>query len=176
MFFLTSYRVVPFESTHLDLADLVSAHWLSFWSNNFSWDQDTLFWKMYWGVFGYADVAYPDVIYAVARWLDVALLLSLPVLAFPFTTKKPNQSALLLVVSGFALSVCIVTNSIRHLQPALPWGRFILPLLPLSALSALARTDAPGRDRLWRAATFAAVALHVWTSLTLLGSRYAVGL
>jgi len=176
MFFLTSYRVVPFESTHLDLADLVSAHWLSFWSNNFSWDQDTLFWKMYWGVFGYADVAYPDVIYAVARWLDVALLLSLPVLAFPFTTKKPNQSALLLVVSGFALSVCIVTNSIRHVQPALPWGRFILPLLPLSALSALARTDAPGRDRLWRAATFAAVALHVWTSLTLLGSRYAVGL
>jgi hypothetical protein len=176
LFFLTSYHVVPFESTHLDLADLVAAHWSSFWSNNFSWDQDPLFWKMYWGVFGYADVAYPDAFYAVARWLNVALFLSLPVLAFRFTTKKPNQSALLLVVSGFALSVCIVTNSIRHLQPSLPWGRFILPLLPLAALPALARTEAPERDRWWRAVTFAAVALHVWTALTLLGSRYAVGL
>lgn len=37
------------------------------------------------------------------------------------------------------------------------------------------RPGHPNSDVSWRAVTFAAVALHLWTALTLLGSRYAVG-
>lgn len=176
LFILTPWSAVPFEFVHLDLADQVAAHWAAFWSNNFAWDQDVLFWKLYWGVFGYADVAYPAAVYALARWLCVGVFLALPVLSVRFTTKRPAASAQLLVLSGLALTFCVVTNSIRHLQPALPWGRFILPLLPLAALPVLARTESATSAR--RAAwVFAGgVVLHLWTSIAVLGSRYAVGI
>jgi hypothetical protein len=176
MFLATRWSGVPFEQVRLDLSDEVAAHWAAFWSNNFAWDQDVLAWKMYWGVFGYADVSYPDAIYAVARWACVALFLALPVLSVRFTTRRPIASAQLLLVSGFALSVCVVTNSIRHLQPALPWGRFLLPLLPLAALPVLVRTEVPGRERAAAWLLAAAVVLHLWTSVALLPSRYAVGI
>ena len=117
----------------------------------------------------------PTAVDALARWACVALFLSLPVLAVRFTKERPRASALLLVVSGYAVSVCVLTNGIRFLVPTNPWGRFILPLLPLAALPALARTEAPGRERGWRMAIVAAVALHVWTAISLLGGRYAVG-
>src|SRR5450756_1727275 len=167
---------VPFENLRLDYPDEVAAHWSSFWSNNFAFDQDVLSWKMYWGVFGYADVSYPEVVYAFARWACVALFLALPVMSWRFTQRSPGRSALFLVASGYALSACVVTNSLRYFAPMNPWGRFILPLLALAALPALARTSTPGRERLWRAVTFTAIALHLWTALTLLGSRYAVGI
>jgi hypothetical protein len=176
MFLATRWSSVPFEQVRLDLPDEVAAHWAAFWSNNFAWDQDVLAWKMYWGVFGYADVSYPDAVYALARWACVALFLALPVLSVRFTTRRPVASAQLLLVSGFALSVCVVTNSIRHLQPALPWGRFLLPLLPLAALPVLVRTEAPGRERAAAWLLAAAVVLHLWTSVALLPSRYAVGI
>ncbi|MCM3877400.1 MAG: hypothetical protein NEA02_13415 [Thermoanaerobaculia bacterium] len=78
MFLVTPWTSVPFESVRFDYPDLVASHWSAFWSNNFAFDQDVLSWKMYWGVFGYADVAYPDALYAVARWACVGLFLALP--------------------------------------------------------------------------------------------------
>jgi hypothetical protein len=176
MFLVTPWTSVPFESFRFDYPDEVAAHWSSFWSNNFAFDQDVLSWKMYWGVFGYADVSYPDALYALARWACVGLFLALPVLSWRFTQRNPGRSALFLVASGYALTACVVTNSLRYFVPSNPWGRYILPLLPLAALPALARTSIPGREWLWRAVTFIAIALHLWTALTLLGSRYAVGI
>lgn len=175
LFILTPWSAVPFEFVHLDLADAVAAHWAAFWSNNFAWDQDVLSWKMYWGVFGYADVAYPSAVYALARWLCVGLFLALPVLSVRFTSKRPVPSAQLLAIAGFALSACVVSNSIRHLQPALPWGRFILPLLALAALPVLVRTETATSARRAEWVLAAGVVLHLWTSIALLGSRYAVG-
>jgi hypothetical protein len=175
MFLVTPWTSVLFESLRLDYPDEVAAHWSSFWSNNFAFDQDVLFWKMYWGVFGNSEVFYPEVLYAVARWACVGLFLALPVLSWRFTQRNPRRSAFLLVAAGYALSACVVTNSLRFFGPSNPWGRYILPLLPLAALPALARTSIPGRERWWRAVTFTAIALHLWTALTLLGSRYAVG-
>ncbi len=85
MFLVTPWTSIPFETVRLDYPDEVAAHWSAFWSNNFAFDQDMLSWKMYWGVFGYADVSYPDVLYALARWACVALFLALPVLSWRFT-------------------------------------------------------------------------------------------
>ncbi|HEX5854948.1 MAG TPA: hypothetical protein VFZ57_04955, partial [Thermoanaerobaculia bacterium] len=176
MFLVTPWSSVLFEYQRLDYPDEVAAHWSSFWSNNFAFDQDTLSWKMYWGVFGCSDVSYPDVLYALARWACVGLFLALPVMSWRFTHRSPSRSAFLLLASGYALSACVVTNSLRYFSPSNPWGRYILPLLPLAALPALVRTSTPGRERWWRAVTFTAIALHLWTALTLLGSRYAVGI
>ena len=176
-FLATPWRAVPFENVRLDYPDEVAAHWSSFWSNNFAFDQDVLFWKMYWGVFGYADVSYPDALYALARWACVGLFLALPVLSWRFTHRSPGRSALLLVASGYALSACVVTNSLRFFMPSNPWGRFLLPALPLVALPLLARaTGSPARARALRICLAAMIALHVWTAIALLGSRYAVGL
>ncbi len=176
MAFATPHSIVPFEYVRLDFADEAAAHWRSFWSNNLSWDQDTLFWKMYWGVFGSGDTWYPAAVYALARWASVVLFVALPVLSVRFTTKRLAASPLLLVVSGYALSVCVVTNSLRYLSPSNPWGRFILPLLPLAALPVLARVTGQGRERALAIALRVLVVLHLWTAVTLLPTRYAVGL
>lgn len=176
MFLATRWTSVPFEAARLDYPDEVAAHWSAFWSNNFAFDQDVLSWKMYWGVFGYADVSYPDALYALARWACVAFFLALPLLSWRFTLRSPNRSALFLVACGYALTVCVVTNSLRYFQPTNPWGRFILPVLSLVALPLLVRTDPPEHDRSWRLAVAVFVVLHVWTATVLLGSRYALGL
>ncbi|MEO8587480.1 MAG: hypothetical protein ABI584_15040, partial [Acidobacteriota bacterium] len=134
MFLATRWTAVLFEQTRLDYPDEVFTHLASFWSNNFAFDQDVLSWKMYWGVFGYADVSYPDALYAIARWGCVGLFLALPILSWKFSHQSPGRSAFLLAASGFALSICIVTNSLRYFSPTNPWGRFILPALPLVTL------------------------------------------
>jgi hypothetical protein len=182
MFLAMSWTSVPFESLHLDYPDEVAAHWSSFWSNNFAFDQDVLSWKMYWGVFGWADVFYPDALYALSRWVCVGLFLALPVLSWRFTRRSPGRSAFLLVAAGCALTACVVTNSLRFFLPSNPWGRFILPAFPLVAVPLLARAalaanaEHAERPTLWRLAVALFVALHVWTSIALIGSRYAVGL
>ncbi|MCM3877401.1 MAG: hypothetical protein NEA02_13420 [Thermoanaerobaculia bacterium] len=81
------------------------------------------------------------------------------------------------MASGYALSVCVVTNSLRFFVPSNPWGRFILPALPLVALPFLVRvTDPPARAMALRISVAVFVALHVWTAVALLGSRYAIGI
>ena len=174
-FLLTSYTAVPYERTRLDFGGLVRAHNLSFWSNNFSWDQDRLFWKFYWGVFGWHDVFYSDWLYALARWLCVGLFVTLPFLCARFVADRPRLSALLLLTSGIALSCSGVVEILRYLVPSNPWGRFILPYLPLAALPVLAQMEAPGRQRPCRLAVAAAVGLQAWTAVTLIGSRYLFG-
>ncbi|HEY3350335.1 MAG TPA: hypothetical protein VGM13_11215 [Thermoanaerobaculia bacterium] len=176
MFVLTPWSAIPFEATRFDYPDEVAAHWSAFWSNNFAFDQDVLSWKMYWGVFGYADVSYPDALYALARWTCVGLFLALPVLSWRFTRRSPGRSALLLVASAWALSACVVTNSLRYFAPTNPWGRFILPAFALAALPLLARAVEPGREPTLRLVFAVLVALHVWTAIALLGSRYALGI
>lgn len=174
-FLLTSYTAVPYERTRLDFSGLVRAHNLSFLSNNFSWDQDRLFWKFYWGAFGWHDGFYPDWLYALARWSCVALLAALPFLCARFVGERRRSSALLLLTSGIALSCCVVTEILRYLAPSNPWGRFILPYLPLAALPVLAQMEAPGRQRPWRIAVAAAVGLQVWTAFVVIGGRYVLG-
>jgi hypothetical protein len=176
MFLMTRWARIPFEATRFDYPDEVYAHWTSFWSNNFAFDQDVLSWQMYIGVFGYPDVSYPMVLYAVSRWAFVALLVSLPLLCWRFTQREPERSAALLSISGLALAACIVTNSIRYFQPSNPWGRYVLPLLPLVILPLLVRIQATAPPRPFRSAVVILVALDVWTAVTLLGTRYCIGL
>jgi hypothetical protein len=174
-FLLTSYTAVPYERTRLDFGGLVRAHNLSFWSNNFSWDQERLFWKFYWGAFGWHDGFYPDWLYALARWLCVGLFVALPFLCARFVADRPRLSGLLLLTSGIALSFCVVTEILRYLEPSNPWGRYILPYLPLAALPVLVSAEAPGRERPLRLAVAAGASLQVWTALVVLGSRYVFG-
>lgn len=175
MFIVTPYTTLPFEDTRLDFFGEVGAHWASFWSNNFSWSQDTLFWKLYWGVFGDSDVYYPTAVYAIFRWLCVALLLGLPALSLSFVSRRPRAARTLILISGAAVSLCALSNSLRYLQPSNPWGRYILPLLPLAVLPALVRTEAPGREQALSLVLQGAVCLHLWTAITVLGTRYYVG-
>jgi hypothetical protein len=170
-FLLTPYTTV----IRFNFAELVHVHNSSFWSNNFSWDQDRLFWKFYWGAFGWHDAFYPDWLYALARWLCVGLFVALPFLCARFITERPRSSALLLLTSGIALSCCVVTEILRYLEPSNPWGRFILPYLPMAALPVLAQMEAPGRQRQCRLAVAAAVGLQVWTAVVVIGGRYGLG-
>jgi hypothetical protein len=176
MFLATRWTSIPFETTRFDYPDEVAAHWSAFWSNNFAFDQDALSWKMYWGVFGYADVSYPNALYALARWACVALFLALPVLSWRFTRRDPSRSALLLVASGYALTACVVTNSLRYFALTNPWGRFILPAFALAALPLLARAADSTGERTLRLFFASLVALHLWTAIALLGSRYVIGI
>ncbi len=174
-FLLTPYTVVPFERSRPDFSGEVRAHNLSFWSNNFSWDQDRLFWKFYWGAFGWHDGFYPDWLYALCRWLCVGLFLALPFLCARFIADRPRSSALLLVISGMTLSFCVVTVTLRYLEPTNPWGRFLLPFLPLAALPVLIQVEAPRRERTIRLVLAAGVVLQIWTAMAVLGSRYFFG-
>src|SRR5260370_28358464 len=174
-FLLTPYTVVPFERSLPDLAGLVPIHSLSFLSNNFSWDQDTLFWKFYWGAFGWHDGFYPDWLYALARWLCVALFAALPWLSARFVAEQPRTSALLLLISGVALSFCFATEILRYLEPGHPWGRFILPYLPLAALPVLIQIEDSGRGPFLRDTAGLGVALQIWTAILVLGARYVLG-
>jgi hypothetical protein len=170
-FLLTPYTTV----TRFNFAELVHAYNSSFWSNNFSWDQDRLFWKFYWGAFGWHDAFYPDWLYALARWLCVGLFVALPFLCARFITERPRSSALLLLTSGIALSCCVVTEILRYLAPSNPFGRFILPYLPMAALPVLAQMEAPDRQRQCRLAVGAAVGLQAWTAVVVIGGRYVLG-
>ncbi len=172
LFLATPWTPVPFERTRLDYPDEVFAHGASFFSNAFAFDQDVLSWQMYVGVFGYADVSYPMLVYAVARWAFVLFLVALPALSWAYTQRDWKRSALLLSLTGAALAVCVVTNSLRYFALTNPWGRFVLPAVPLAALPLLIRASAL-RARPWVAAL---TALHLWTALVLLGGRYALGL
>jgi hypothetical protein len=175
MFFVTPFTTVPFVGYRLAFVDEVQAHWNTFWSTTFSLTQDTLSWKMYWGVFGWADTKYPDLVYAAAKWLCVVLFLSLPVLCRRFQRERPWVSTALVVTSGLAVSFAFATNTLRYFQPSNPWGRFILPWVPLAVLPAVARIDwTLRREAALRWILLGAIALHVWTAISLVGTRYFI--
>ncbi len=175
MFFVTPFATVPFVGYRLTFVDEVQAHWNAFWSTTFSLTQDTLSWRMYWGVFGWADTKYPDLVYAAAKWSCVALFLSLPVLCRRFQRQRPWISTALLVTSGLAVSFAFATNTLRYFQPSNPWGRFILPWVPLAVLPAVARIDwTPTREAVLRWILLGAITFHVWTAISLIGTRYFI--
>ena len=172
-FLLTPRTEIPFETARLDFPGLIRAHLAAFWSNNFSFDQDRLSWKFYLGAFGWHDAPYPDWFYAAARWICVAGLIALPVLCARFVASRPRKSALLILASGAALSCCAVTQTLRYLEPSNPWGRFILPFLPLLLLPlAVQAVGESARPAAWLLVLLAAV--HLWTPLFVLGHRYLV--
>lgn len=79
------------------------------------------------------------------------------------------------MISGIALSCCVVTEILRYLAPSNPWERFILPYLPMAALPALAQVEAPGRQRPCRLAATASAGLQFWTVVVVIGRGYALG-
>lgn len=177
-FLLTSWAVVSYERESPPfpgLGGFVLEHVRAFFSNAFAWDQDRLSWKFWFGTFGWHDAFYPDAVYAFARWGFVALLVSFPFLAASFLWRRPAAARALLLVSGAALGCGAVTFTLRFFAPTVPYGRFVLPLVALTALPLLAMLEADGRERWGRAALLAAAAIDVWTAIVVLGARYAYG-
>jgi hypothetical protein len=152
------------------------SHFLrSLLSNAFSWDQDLLGWKLWWGVFGWADTYSSPAVYAFARWgLSLLVVLS-PVLVLPYARRRPQRAALLLAISCFALIAVGVSFLIRLTGAVFPYGRFFLPFFPLVALPLLAMMQAPGRLRKLQAIFSVAVLFHIWVAVYTLGTRYYFG-
>ncbi|MHB1047371.1 MAG: hypothetical protein ACYC4P_15310 [Thermoanaerobaculia bacterium] len=175
LFFATPFRQIPVETERLGFREEVAAFWNAFFSTAFSFDQDVLSWKMYWGVFGWADTRYPDVVYAVAKWLCVALFLALPVLCRKTLRERRFESALLLVFAGLATTLAFASNTARYFIPVNPWGRFILPWVPIALFAALARIDLDARrETVLRWLFVGAVCFHLWTAIYVVGVRYFI--
>lgn len=175
LFLAIPFRPVPLETTRLGFREEVAAFWNAFFSTAFSYDQDVLSWKMYWGVFGWADTRYPDVVYAVAKWLCVALFLALPVLCRKTLRERRFASALLLVFAGLATTLAFASNTARYFIPVNPWGRYILPWVPIALFAALARIDLDAkRETVLRWVFVGAVCFHLWTAIYVVGVRYFI--
>jgi len=174
-FLATPFTTVPYELQWLELPQLVVAYLGAFLSTNFAFAQDTLTWKLYWGAFGWHDTFYPAAVYALARWAFVALFLSLPVLGVRFVTERTVAAALLLLVAGAGLCFAVVSELARQVNMVHPIGRYLMPWLVVAALPVLVRLQAAGRERWFRLAVRAGVALHVWTVIGVVGGRYAFG-
>jgi hypothetical protein len=174
-FLATPFTTVPYETAWLELPALVRAYVGAFLSTNFAFDQDTLSWKLYWGAFGWHDAFYPPVVYAVARWSLVVAFLALPVLSVRFAVERAGASAALVLLSGIGVAFCLVSELIRQVNMVHPVGRYLMPWLTLAALPLLARVQAPGRERWLRLLVRFGVALEVWTTIAIVGGRYAFG-
>jgi hypothetical protein len=174
MFLVTPYAEVPYEQTFLPLPELLHAHLNSFWASNFAFDQDRLGWKFLFGTFGWHDTYYPEAVYAVARWVFVALLISLPVLTLSFARRRPDAATVLVLVCGAGLAFCVASLLVRHAMTVHPHGRFILPWLPLVTSPLLALLATQRRRRALVFAARALAALDVWTAVAVLGTRYVL--
>lgn len=171
-FVVTPYAEVPYERVFLPLADLAHAHLASFLASSFSFDQDRLGWKFAFGSFGWHDVYYPEVVYAVARWALALFLIALPILGRDFAAERPRATLALLGVAGLGAALGVATLLARHAMHVHPHGRFALPYLAVVALPVLALVATPGRTRTLRSALRFGVALNVWTAIAVLGVRY----
>ena len=165
---------VPYETTFLRGWAFLSTAARTVLSTNLSWDQDRLTWKFFFGAGGWHDVFLPDGLYAVARWLTVAVLVSLPVLSLRVRLRRPRVAAALLVLAGIGATLMATSLAIRHAAMLHPFGRFALPWLAVVMLPTIARVRA-GRDRVARLVLRAAVLLHLWASFVVVGLRYALG-
>ena len=165
---------MPYETTFLRGWEFLSTATATVLSTNLSWDQDRLTWKFVLGTGGWHDVFLPDAVYAIARWLAVPVLLSLPVLSLRCRLHRPRIAAALLLLAGIGLTLMATTLSIRHAALLHPHGRFVLPWLGLALLPVIARSRW-GRDGVARLILRGAVLFHVWASLVVVGLRYALG-
>lgn len=172
LFAVTPYAEVPYERTFLPLDALLRAHLSTFLASSFSFDQDRLGWKFFFGAFGWHDVFYPEAIYATAKIAFVLLLAALPVLMRDFARARPGTTVALLLLAAAGASLSVVTLLARHAMSVHPHGRFVLPYLPLVALPVLVPVATGARVAVPRALLRLAVALDVWTAIALLGARY----
>lgn len=154
--------------------DFVSAATATVLSTNLSWDQDRLTWIFVLGAGGWHDVFFPDAVYALARWLAVAVAVALPLLSLRCRVHRPRVAAALLVLAGIGLTLMAASLAVRHSAFVHPHGRFVLPWLGLALLPVIARVCA-GRDDVARLVLRLAVLFHLWASFVVVGLRYAVG-
>lgn len=174
-FLALPYTQIPSGYVQPPRSEQLSLFLRSMISNSFSWDQDFLGWKLWWGVFGWVDTPSHPLVYAISRWsLSLAIIAS-PVLALPFVRRRPQQAAMLLTVICFALCAIAVSFLIRLNGPVFPYGRYFLPFFPLVLLPLLALFQAPGRTGKLRAVFAVAVLFHIWTAVHTLGTRYYLG-
>jgi hypothetical protein len=174
-FLLTPYTIVPYLNARLPYGNLVLAHLQSFLSSAFSWDQDTLSWKLYVGAAGWHDVFYPGWFYAVAKWALVVFLICLPAWLSRTDEFRPRSMATLLLLAGFGASLSVATLTLRYFQPGNPWGRFMLPWLPLVATPLLVPFAFDRKSAIVRTAVRVGVLIQIWTAVFLLGTRYLFG-
>jgi len=174
-FLLTSWTFIPYETDRYWFSKLVREHLKVFVSNSLAWDQDTLSWKFWVGAGGWHDLFLSDGLYAVARWLIVAAVVLSPLLVARGVSERPQRVLALLLVSGTAASLCVVTLTLRYLQPGNPWGRFVLPWLPLLIVPILAISPEERTQRVLPAVLGVGVLLGLWISIALTGMRYFLG-
>jgi hypothetical protein len=151
------------------------AHVRSFVSTAFGWDQDALSWKLYVGAGGWHDVFYPDWFYAAAKWAFVLFLIWLPTRLMRVVELPPRKTATLLLLAGFGASLSVATLTLRYFQPGNPWGRFMLPWLPLLLTPLLIPLVSERRSVIIQGAIGAGVLVQIWTAVSLLGTRYLFG-
>jgi hypothetical protein len=165
---------VPYEKTFLLGWEFLSTATATVLSTNLSWDQDRLTWIFVVGAGGWHDVFFPPVVYALARWLTVAAVVSLPVLSLRCRLRRPHTAAALLLLAGIGCTLMAASLAIRHASLVHPTGRFALPWLALALLPLIARARS-GRDAIARALLRATVLFHLWASFVVVGLRYALG-
>ncbi|HEX7580818.1 MAG TPA: hypothetical protein VF580_12540, partial [Thermoanaerobaculia bacterium] len=177
-FAATPFYTIPHDYRLFTLPETIEAYARAIVSNNLAWDQERITWKFAFGTFGWLDTHYPDWVYAVARWLAVALIVALPVITRPFREKQPFIAFQLFLLFGFGLSL-VSTPMILRMAAVTPFdipsSRFALPMIPIALLPLFVQVEAPGRSRVLCAAFLALVALNVWTAITVLGARYYFG-
>lgn len=176
-FVATPFYTLPYEYRWLPLPEAIEAWARAFASNNLAWDQDRITWKFTFGTFGWLDTYYPDWVYAIARWLSIALLVALPVLTKPFREERRATAIRLFLIFGAGLSIVSAPALFRMLPNSqiFPSSRFVLPLVPVAFLPLLVQVEAPGRSKVLAALFHALVALNVWTAIRVLGARYYLG-
>ncbi|MEO6324026.1 MAG: hypothetical protein ABIT01_02215 [Thermoanaerobaculia bacterium] len=174
-FLLTPWTSIPYETYRLSFADLCSEAIKVALSNALAWDQDVLFWKFSVGVGGWHDLPLPDGLYAVGRWLAVAALVVLPVLAIASFRERPKTLGRLLTLSGLAASLGFLTLTLRYLAPGNPFARFMLPWFPLLLTPLLLPLFGPRGFRALGTTLLVGVLLHLWIVVDLIGTRYLFG-
>ncbi|MFI5181869.1 MAG: hypothetical protein ACHQPI_10795 [Thermoanaerobaculia bacterium] len=173
-FLLTPWTFIPYETDRYWFSKLVREHLKAFVSNSLAWDQDVLSWQFWVGAGGWHDLFLPDAVYALWRWIFIALLVLLPVAAVKWIPETNKAVKGLLLMAGLGASLCVATYTLRYLSPANPWGRFVLPwlsflLCPIVVL--LTRAFARSLGFFIRLL----VLLEIWIAVALVGSRYGLG-
>ena len=142
-------------------------------STNLSWDQDRLTWNFVVGAGGWHDVLFPDAVYAVARWLTVRALVSLPVLSLRCRLRRPRVAAALLLLAGIGVTLMATSLAIRHAPASIRTGASRCRG-SRSRCCRWSRACAPAAIAS-RLVLRGAVLFHLWASFVVVGLRYALG-
>lgn len=175
-FLFTPWTFIPYENYRYSFLELVREHLKVFLSNSLAWDQDVLSWKFYMGVAGWHDTPYPDWTYAVSRWALVLFLIWIPLRLAHSTVFPLVKTRALVLIAGLGASLSVITLTIRYLGPGNPWGRFILPWLPLVLTPLLIPLASRPENGSTASAVRVGVLVQAWTVVFILGTRFLFGL